>query len=157
MPVIVIGADTPTGNAIAHALASRAGETRAFVSDPATADPLRDLGIKVAIGDVTDGSHVGGAAIGSFVAVVVAEAANDERERSFAPTPGATTTVWGACLAEAGVHRVLWVAGQEDPETPPEFAAQFPEFARVSTADRSAEEVAREVAYLDDLATLDGA
>ena len=67
MPVIVIGADTPTGHAVVDALLPRRGEVRAFVSDPTEAAALKERGVKVAVGDVSDGSHIGGAATQGFL------------------------------------------------------------------------------------------
>ena len=94
MPVIVIGADTPTGEAVLDALLPRDGEVRAFVTDVAYGTALKDRGVKVAIGDVSDGSHVGGAAMRAFCAIAAVEAAHDERERSFAKTPDAVVAAW---------------------------------------------------------------
>ena len=84
MPVIVIGADTTLGAEITNGLVPRDGEVRAFVTDPEAARALRDLGIKVAVGDVSDGSHVGGAALNCFCAILIADATSDDRERAFA-------------------------------------------------------------------------
>ena len=42
---------------------------------PGVGVALRGRGVKVATGDVSDGSHVGSAALGTFSAVVVPEAA----------------------------------------------------------------------------------
>jgi uncharacterized protein YbjT (DUF2867 family) len=112
MPVIVIGADTPTGRAVVDALLPRRGEVRAFVSDPAEAAALKDRGVKVAVGDVSDGSHIGGAASRAFCAVAVVAAAADDRERSFAGDPQAVLDAWREGLIDAGVARVIVV---EDP------------------------------------------
>ena len=84
MPVMIIGADTTLGPAIVDALAVRGGEVRAFVSTVEVVDALRAKRVKTALGDISDGTHVGGAALTAFVAVVIAEAASDDRERAFA-------------------------------------------------------------------------
>ena len=84
MPVIVIGADTPLGPASRGTVADATAEVRAFVTDPEHGMSPLPEGIKVAVGDVSDGSHVGGAAYGCFSAVLLTEAATDDRERSFA-------------------------------------------------------------------------
>ena len=71
--MIVIGADTPEGAVIIPALQPASGEIRLFVSDAARGIRLRSHG-KVAVGDVSDGSHVGGAALNAFCAVAIASA-----------------------------------------------------------------------------------
>ncbi|NNF70315.1 MAG: short chain dehydrogenase, partial [Acidimicrobiia bacterium] len=58
MPVIIVGADSPQGNELVAALRQDRSEVRAFITEPAAGDGLRALGAKVAIGDVTDASHV---------------------------------------------------------------------------------------------------
>ena len=148
MPVIVVGADTPVGSVILDRLRSRQGEIRAFVTDPETAERLRsEGGVKVALGDVSDGSHVGGAATGCFSAVLVADAATDARERSFASSPDELWSQWAAAVRDAEVSRVIWV-GDAGPEVP------GAERAVVPTDDRSPSDVARDVAALDEAAAI---
>ncbi len=60
MPVIVVGADTPQGRAVVEGLVEPGREVRAFVSDPIVGAELRDMGVKVALGDVSDDSHIQG-------------------------------------------------------------------------------------------------
>lgn len=127
MPIIVIGADTGPGSKVVDALLTRDGEVRAFVSDPAVAAELKQLGVKAAIGDVSDGSHVGGAALNCFSAVLVPDAAADQRERAFADSPEAVIAAWAEGLAEAGVSRAIWI-GDEVPEA---VAAAVPESVAV--------------------------
>lgn len=115
MPVIVIGADTPNGPAVVEALAERAIEVRAFITNPALSTQLRATGAKVAKGDVSDGSHVEAAAMGCFCAVVMAGAANDDRERSFVDTAKGLHRTWLEALTNAGVSRIIWA---EDPTQP---------------------------------------
>ena len=62
MPVIVVGADTEPGRVVLQALLEPGREVRAFVSDEKVAEQLRALGVKVALGDVSDDSHLEGAA-----------------------------------------------------------------------------------------------
>lgn len=126
MPVIVVGADTPIGTLVATAFANRKAEVRAFVSDPVAAARLRDLGIKVAVGDVSDGSHVGGAAHGCFSAVLLTEAASDDRERSFADGPDEIVAAWDGAIAEAGVTRAIWVGRSPAASSAPETVALDP-------------------------------
>jgi len=146
MPVIVVGADTRLGGAILDRLRSRQGEVRAFVSDPAVAERLRsDGGVKVALGDVSDGSHLGGAATGCFSAVLVTEAATDSRKRSFASKPDDVWTQWAGAVRDAEVSRVIWVG-----DIGPDVAGA--EVAAVPTDDRSPTDIADEVARLDEAA-----
>lgn len=146
MPVIVIGADTPEGREITRALLDRDGEVRAFVTDPAAVAELRERGVKVALGDVSDGSHVGGAAMGCFSAVLVAKAAEDERERAFAATAAEVWAGWAEGLADAGVARVIWV-GEGDPPKPMRALA-----AEVVSVYVTRPDLAAEVRRLDDTA-----
>jgi uncharacterized protein YbjT (DUF2867 family) len=154
MPVIIIGADTEHGSAVAAALTGRDGEVRAFITDPGAAEPLRRLGIKVAIGDVSDASHIEGAAHDAFSAVLLTEAASDTRERSFASTYEAVLHAWRAGLHGAGVSRVIWI-GREP--LPPPLVGWEVESASIDTGALSPEEVASEAARLDDLAVIDPA
>ncbi|NNC93342.1 MAG: NAD(P)H-binding protein [Acidimicrobiia bacterium] len=153
MPVIVVGADTEHGRAVAEALSARDGEVRAFVTDPNAAQPLRARGIKVAVGDVSDASHIAGAALGAFSAVLIAEAGRDDRERSFAASHDALLRAWAEGLRDAGVSRVIWVApGDNLPEA---VASSSMEGAVVDTRERDTGAVAAEAARLDDLADLE--
>lgn len=109
MPVIVVGADTEPGRAIVDALIEPDREVRAFVSDITSAEELRKTGVKVALGDVSDPSHIEGACTRCFTAVLVTEAAFDDRERSFARTPEAVLKGWVDAVRAAAVTRVIWV------------------------------------------------
>lgn len=146
MPVIVIGADTVAGSAIIEALASPGREVRAFVSDPGSAAALKERGIKVALGDVSDDSHVEGAALHCFSAVLVGEAARDGRERSFAETELDVLRGWARAVSAAAVRRVIWVYdGDPPPVDAPEVATVSPE----------AEDVGARVSALDDARVID--
>jgi nucleoside-diphosphate-sugar epimerase len=116
MPVIVVGADTETGRAVVEGLIEPGREVRAFVSDLDAAAALRRAGVKVALGDVSDDSHVQGAAMNCFTAVLVTEAARDDRERSFATSEQQVLTGWAEAASASGVTRVIWV---HDGEVPP--------------------------------------
>ncbi|NNC41770.1 MAG: NmrA family NAD(P)-binding protein [Acidimicrobiia bacterium] len=151
MPVLVVGADTEMGKAAVDALLSRDGEVRAFVTDPGVALDLKKRGVKVATGDVSDASHVGGAATSVFSAVLVSAAATDDRERSFAATPLAVARAWAEGLSDARVKRIIWVG----PSTLAEEAglsACAPEFAVVEANDVSM--AATMVAEFDERAEL---
>ncbi len=127
MPVIVVGADTKAGEKIVDSLAAPQREVRVFVSDPDTVEGFRSRGIKVALGDVSDDSHVAGASLNCFSAVLVTEAAGDDRERSFAASPEEVLQGWADAVSEAKVRRVIWVVDGEPPET------KTQETARVSS------------------------
>ncbi len=153
MPVIVIGADTPVGEAITASLIARPGEVRAFVSDASAALLLQTDGVKVAVGDVSDGSHIEGAALGCFSAVVIPEAAFDHRERSFTNSPATTVGTWVSALSDAAVRRLIWL---EDPRV----AAPIDDSVRstiqvvlIDTKRRPSVEIAAEVVRLDALAS----
>lgn len=154
VPVIVVGADTPQGRPIVEALLERAGEVRAFVSDPAAAADLKEFGVKVAVGDVSDPSHVGGATLQVFSAVAVAAAARDRRPRAFADDPEDVLATWAQAFADAGVRRVIYVDDRPTPRIVEAFRRAVPEVATVDTRDRSHAEVAARVAALDDIAAL---
>ena len=115
MPLIVVGADTDTGRAIVEGLTDPAREVRAFVSDEKTASELRSMRVKVALGDVSDDSHVEAASTACFTAVLIAEAAFDNRERSFAKSAEEVFDGWAAAVTASKVKRVLWVTADETP------------------------------------------
>ena len=144
MPVIVVGADTPLGENVLAALSARGGEVRAFVSDSATGATLKAAGIRVAVGDVSDASHIAGAAADCFSAVLLTEAAFDGRERSFTPDGAAVLTAWAAALADASITRAIWVGS-----APPE-GATTPETAIVETGTLSPADIATEIVEIDD-------
>lgn len=121
MPVIVVGADTPTGARIVDALLDPAREVRVFVSDPDEGLRLRERGAKVALGDISDDSHIAAASTQCFSAILVTEAARDERERSFARNEPEVLNAWANAVA--GVRRVIWVhTGEPPPTKTPEVA-----------------------------------
>ena len=152
MPVIVVGADTEAGRAAIEALAGReGGEIRAFVSDAAAAPQLRNMGVKVATGDLSDSSHVAGAALNAHTAVLIEEASRDRRERSFADTPIAVADAWASAVAESGVIRVIWVGPGAVPDSLQEAA---PESVGVDPSNLTGSQVGKEVARLDGLETL---
>lgn len=128
VPVIVIGADTGRGRAILDGLYTPAREIRAFVSDEAVGAALKERGIKVALGDVSDESHVEAASLRCFSAVLVADAARDDRERSFARTPEEVMSGWARAIAGSMVTRAIWVMDEQPPATStPESAWVIPD------------------------------
>jgi nucleoside-diphosphate-sugar epimerase len=141
MPVIVVGADTPKGRAVVEELVEPGREVRAFVSDPDTGAELRALGVKVALGDVSDDSHVQGACMNCFTAVLITEAARDGRERSFATSEVKVLEGWAAAAAASGVTRVIWVHDGEPPRV---------EVREVRTVSPDHPDLVAEVAALDD-------
>ena len=133
------------------ALLPRESQVRAFVSSPAAAAQLKARGVKVALGDVSDGSHVGGAALNAFCAVLIHEAANDDRERSFASDEAGVLAAWVEGVNDAEVTRTI-VVWTDPPQA--ELGKIESEKAIVAVADRSAADIAAEVARLEDLAEL---
>ena len=148
MPVIVVGADTEIGEAIMDALLPRSGEVRAFVTSPASGAALRARDVKVALGDVSDGSHVGGAALNAFCAVLVGEATCDSRERSFADDPESVLAAWVEGLNDAGIQRAIFVGQRPALET----VRQLKAVAVHVATDQPPAAVAAEVAGLEDAA-----
>lgn len=145
MPLIVVGADTRAGTRILDKIGTPEHEVRVFVSDETRGVELKGRGFKVAIGDVSDDSHVGAAALRCFSAVLIAEAAHDSRERSFAEAPDDIMRGWAEAVANAGVSRVIWVTPGEPPET---------EVEEVASVEPDDPEMAETVVALDDAATL---
>lgn len=146
MPLIVIGADTGPGAALTEALDRPEREVRVFVSNEGRGHELRERGFKVATGDVSDESHVEAASTRCFSAVLITEAAHDERERSFADSPEAVLRGWANAMANSAVTRVIWVTDADSPETAVE------EVAVVDPADVA---FVKRVIELDDAASLD--
>lgn len=115
MPVIVIGADTTAGIRVVERLAGPGREVRAFVSSAEIGDRLRRLGVKVALGDISDQSHVAAACTNCFSAVLMAGAATDGRELGFAQSPGQVWEGWAASIKESTVRRAIWVGDERPP------------------------------------------
>ena len=141
MPVIVVGADTAAGAVIVERLVDPQREVRVFVTDPAIGQEMKERGLKVAIGDVSDDSHVEAASTRCFSAVLIAEAALDGRERSFADGPEDVLEGWAMAVANSGVRRVIWVTSGPHPET------KAPEVTAVDPTDP---ELAEKVFALDE-------
>jgi uncharacterized protein YbjT (DUF2867 family) len=138
------------GEAIVAALVSRGGEIRAFATDPAGGVALRARGVKVAVGDLSDGSHVAAAAYNAFTAVLVEASAADGRETSFAADATGVLSAWAAALREANVQRAIWVGNP----APSLVAGSAPEVTVVAPAGRTDGDIAREVADLNDRSKL---
>lgn len=147
MPVIVIGADTAIGEEIIRRVAGPDREVRAFVSDPSIGARLKENGVKVALGDISDTSHVSAACLRCHTAVLICEAAHDGREISFAANARELWAQWAQAVAEAEVRRVIWVADHQVP------TAEVPEQATVDST-LPLQEIAKQAADLDDAATL---
>jgi nucleoside-diphosphate-sugar epimerase len=148
MPVIVIGADTQIGHAIVPALRPASGELRLFASDPDAVAAYRPFA-KVAVGDISDGSHVGAAAIGAFCAIVIAAAAHDDRERYFAAGPDELFAQWADGLADAGVTRIIVVGNPDEIPRPNPLEATSSDYHHADTRNRNLEDIATVVAQLE--------
>ncbi len=144
MPVLVIGADTDLGHAIVPALQPASGEIRLFASDADAVAGYRSFA-KVAIGDISDGTHVGGAAIGAFCAIVIAAAAHDERERYFARDTAELFGQWADGLADANIGRVIVVGSPEELPDTPRLDQIGAEYVFVSTVGRETDAIVTEV------------
>ena len=147
MPVIVVGADTAVGSLIIDALIEPDREVRAFVTDVDESIRLKARGAKVALGDVSDPSHVGGACLNCFTAVLITEAAEDGRERAFGRDRLTVLEGWAEAAREAAVTRVIWV----------DSAGGLPTTGIDQTAvvdPTTSEDVAAHVARLDDAARI---
>lgn len=143
--MIVVGADTPAGEALLKSLDATAREIRVFVTDEKIGLQLKEAGFKVATGDVSDDSHVEAAATRCFSAVLISEAATDSRERSFADTEDEVMSGWAKAASNSNVKRVIWVTGGDYPET---------DVAEVAVVDPSQAGFEKTVVDLDEAATL---
>ncbi len=110
--------------------------------------------MKVAVGDISDGSHVGGAAMRAFCAVLVPEAATDDRERSFAASPDSVVAAWAEGLRDAGVHRAIWINDARVVGAAEVLAGAVAELAVVEAAGRSPADIAAEIAHFEAQRTL---
>jgi uncharacterized protein YbjT (DUF2867 family) len=119
MPVMVVGADTRPGRALIDGLVAPGREVRAFVSDPEAVAGLKAKGVKVALGDVSDESHIQGSLTNCFTAVLVSEAARDGRERSFAASEEQVLQGWANAATASRVTRVIWVHDGTPPASGP--------------------------------------
>ena len=117
MPLIIVGADTDAGASLLADLDPRAREIRVFVSDEVLGQDLKKRGFKVATGDVSDESHVEAASTRCFSAVLIAEAATDDRERSFADSADRVLNGWANAVSNSKVKRVIWVSETDPPDT----------------------------------------
>ncbi|HZD03694.1 MAG TPA: NAD(P)H-binding protein, partial [Longimicrobiales bacterium] len=115
MPVMVVGADTPTGERITQRLLHPPREVRVFVTDSDVAQIWRDRGAKVALGDVSDDTHLTAACHHAFSMVLIEEATRDGREYSFASDPGQVMAGWARAAEQAEVSRVIWVTSSTPP------------------------------------------
>lgn len=147
MPVIVIGADTALGVLVVERLAASDREVRAFVSSPEVGERLRQLGIKVALGDLSDQSHVAAACTNCFSVVLITEAATDGRELSFAKSPDQVLAGWAAAIRESRAKRAIWVGDGANPVSGASEEA-------VVAATMPVDEIAEKVAALDDAAAI---
>ena len=145
MPAIVIGGDTESGRAILEGLNEPNREVRAFVTSESIGAELKSQGIKVAIGDVSDESHVEAAAMRCFSAILIVEAAADDRERSFLDSADEVTASWARAISMAGVTRAIWVNDGDPVDT---------ETREVAAVRADNPDLVDEVVRLDDAQTI---
>ena len=129
-----------------------AAEVRAFISDDRRVDELKAKNVKVALGDISDSSHVEAAGLNCFCAVLVVDAAIDARERAFAVDRVEVLEGWAEAIRNAGVRRAIWV-GTDD--TLLQIPPSAPEVATVIVG-RDMEAAVREVAHLEGVRHLPG-
>lgn len=132
------------GEAVVSAIIPVAAEVRAFISEEGWAAGLKAQGVKVALGDLSDTSHVEAAALFCFCAVLVTDAALDGRELGFADGAGTVWEGWADAIRNAGVHRTIWVSTEHGFNRGSDSRAT-PEVAVVADTDiaRAAARVAR--------------
>ena len=152
VPVLVVGADTPVGATIVNALTDREGELRCFVTDLDVAADLRSLPAKVALGDVSDGSHVGAAGLNCFSIVFICAAATDTRERAFCTTPAQVFEQWQEAITMAGARRIIWVEDAGTTGSGSRITAN--EIAVIAGAELSDRDIAERVVALDEVSDL---
>lgn len=148
MPVIVIGVDTDIGHALVPAMQPGVAELRIFASDPEAVAAYRSFA-KVAVGDISDGSHVGAAATGAFCAVVIAAAAHDQREHYFATDPDELFAQWAEGLADAAVSRIIVVGDPGEVPQPDPLAKATDDYRFVDSSRRPMDDVVALVIDLD--------
>ena len=154
MPVLVVGADTPAGAAIVDALLKREGEVRAFVTDPEAGEELKRRHVKVAVGDLSDESHVEAAGTRVFSAVLITSSVEDGREVSFADSRKEVLAGWASALKGAGVRRAIWVVDDDSGQPQSDWTSATPEVAVVNERGSTARELAEVVANIDEAAEL---
>ena len=134
------------GIAIVTALTAGSGEVRVFITDPSFAEEFRRAECKVAIGDVSDASHVAVAAFDCFTAVLIADAAADDRERSFASTPSLVLEGWCDAIREAGIQRQIWIEPSDLNGLP-----VIPTGTEIAILSPATDELARAVTTINEL------
>ena len=83
-----------------------------------------------------------------FCAVLVTEAAGDGRELAFATSASAVYDGWRRALGASRVTRTIWV--HPESAVPGDEPDRTPEVATVVTTGRAEDEIADEVAELED-------
>jgi uncharacterized protein YbjT (DUF2867 family) len=83
MTVAVIGGSGLIGRATLRRLVGRDPEVRALVRNPAAADSLRALGVKVAVGDVEDAAPLDAVVGGAYTVIHVAGSVNEPTEAEY--------------------------------------------------------------------------
>lgn len=109
MPVVVTGASWPVGRAIVPRLVAVGSEVRAVVSRQASADQLRELGAKVAVGDAADPELLPAVLRDAHTLCHVVDGLFLDEEDYFPMIAGTTETIVVAAK-EAQLARILFLS-----------------------------------------------
>lgn len=110
MPVAVTGASGLVGRALVPRLAGRSVQVRAVVRDRAAADPLRQLGAKVAVTRLEDTETLATAMAGAHTVCHLAGGLDLPDEAAYLASNLGTTRSVLEAAEEAGVARVLFLS-----------------------------------------------
>lgn len=113
-PIVITGAAGFIGSRITRRLYERGEEVVAIVRDPAKADALRDIGVRLVPGDLNDEAGIRRAVSGAGVVIHAAGVYRigipaSERPAMFDANVAATERVLDAAIAE-GVGRIVYVS-----------------------------------------------
>jgi nucleoside-diphosphate-sugar epimerase len=113
-PIVITGAAGFIGSRVARRLYERGDEVVAIVRDPARADALRDLGVRLVAGDLSDQAEIrrvvnGAGAVVHAAGVYHIGIPASERPAMYDANVAATERVLDAAIAE-GVGRIVYLS-----------------------------------------------
>jgi uncharacterized protein YbjT (DUF2867 family) len=109
VPVVVTGASGPVGKALIPRLVAAGSEVRAVVRRQAQADPLRELGAKVAVGDATNPDLLPAVLRDAHTLCHLVDGLFLDEEEYFPTIAGATEAIVMAAK-EADLSRILFLS-----------------------------------------------